>query len=126
MLRRGVTTTLSGPERLGTVFTRAPEMICLRHVALRGRASSGESSGDEALHVQRVVDDRVFVLGLDGVVDPADSRVPYYWRALNERNTPKPSIAQALAWYFKRTVYGANAGAHIEVLHHGHWVSSAK
>lgn len=62
----------------------------------------------------------------NGTADPADTRVAYYWRALNERNSPKPSVAQALAWYFKRTVYGASSGSHIEVLHRGHWVTSAQ
>lgn len=62
----------------------------------------------------------------DGVTNPADGSVAYYWRALNERNVPKPSIAQALAWYFKRDVYGASSGSHIEVLHHGDWCCSAE
>lgn len=69
---------------------------------------------------------RNWVYSDNGVTDPSETRVPYYWRALNERNVPKRAVAQALAWYFKRTVYGASSGAHIEVLHHGHWVSSAR
>jgi hypothetical protein len=62
----------------------------------------------------------------NGTSDPAEDRVAYYWRALNERNSPKPSVAQAFAWYFKRTVYGASSGSHVEVLHRGAWVTSAK
>lgn len=50
----------------------------------------------------------------------------YYWRALNTRNTPKPSIAQALADYFGVTVYGAGSGSHIEVQHQGKWISSTQ
>lgn len=62
----------------------------------------------------------------NGTSDPTDTRAPYYWRALNERNVPKPSVAQALATYLQRTVYGASSGSHIEVLHNGHWVTSAQ
>lgn len=61
----------------------------------------------------------------NGVSDPMDASVPYYWRALNERNVPKPSIAQALAWYFKVPVHGASSGSHVEVRHHGDWLTSA-
>jgi hypothetical protein len=49
----------------------------------------------------------------------------YYWRALNEQNMPKPSIAQAFADYFDRTTYGAHSGSHIEVFDHGHWLKSS-
>lgn len=59
-----------------------------------------------------------------GLVDPADTREWYYWRAFNEKNTPKPSIAKAMAKYFNVTVYGAKSGASIEVYHKGAWVSS--
>lgn len=62
----------------------------------------------------------------NGVVDPRNFTQPYYWRALNERNMPKPSIAQALATYLQRTVYGASSGSHIEVLHRGEWVTSSR
>lgn len=58
------------------------------------------------------------------VVDPRDTSVPYYWRAFNEVNTPKPSIAQAMANYFDRKVYGATSGASIEVKHKKSWISS--
>jgi hypothetical protein len=50
----------------------------------------------------------------------------YYWRALNEQNMPKPSIAQAFADYFDRTTYGAHSGSHIEVFDHGHWLKSSE
>ncbi|VAW85553.1 hypothetical protein MNBD_GAMMA17-630 [hydrothermal vent metagenome] len=59
-----------------------------------------------------------------GVVDPKDTSAPYYWRAFNEFNTPKPSIAQAVAKFFNRKVYGANSGASIEVYHNKKWRSS--
>lgn len=62
----------------------------------------------------------------NGVTDPADTRVPYYWRAFNEQNVPKPSIAQSFADYFGFKTYGASAGSHIEVLHRGAWVTSAQ
>ena len=60
----------------------------------------------------------------NGIVDPADDSEPYYWRAFNERNVPKPSIAKALAKFFNRKVYGAKSGASIEVKHKGKWISS--
>jgi len=60
------------------------------------------------------------------VVDPNDRSVPYYWRAFNEQNTPKPSIAQALARFFDRKVLGAHSGASIEVRHHNRWISTQK
>jgi hypothetical protein len=50
----------------------------------------------------------------------------YYWRALNTRNVPKPSIAQALADYFGITVYGAGSGSHIEVQRGNEWITSNK
>jgi hypothetical protein len=50
----------------------------------------------------------------------------YYWRALNEQNMPKPSIAQAFADYFDRTTYGAHSGSHIEVFDHGDWLKSSE
>ncbi len=62
----------------------------------------------------------------NGVTDPADTRVPYYWRAFNEQNVPKPSIAQSFADYFGLKTHGASAGSHIEVLHRGGWISSAR
>lgn len=60
----------------------------------------------------------------NGVVDPRDTSEPYYWRALNQFNIPKPSIAQALATYFNCKVYGAGSGASIEVQHKKKWISS--
>jgi hypothetical protein len=62
----------------------------------------------------------------NNVVDPADTSESYYWRALNERNVPKPAVAQAFADYFQRPCYGATSGAHIEVYNHGHWESSGR
>jgi hypothetical protein len=53
--------------------------------------------------------------------DGDEPDAPYYWRALNEKNTPKPALAQAFANYFGRTTYGATSGAHIEVFHKGMW-----
>lgn len=50
----------------------------------------------------------------------------YYWRALMEQNTPKPSIAQAFANYFQVTTYGATSGSSIQVKYQGSWVASAK
>jgi hypothetical protein len=50
----------------------------------------------------------------------------YYWRALNTQNTPKPSIAQALADYFGVPVFGAGSGSHIEVQRKGEWITSNK
>jgi len=50
----------------------------------------------------------------------------YYWRTLNTRNVPKPSIAQALADYFGIRVYGAGSGSHIEVQRRGEWITSDK
>jgi hypothetical protein len=52
---------------------------------------------------------------------PASS---YYWRALNEQNIPKPSIAQAFANYFQVETYGATSGSSIQVRHQGRWMSS--
>jgi hypothetical protein len=49
------------------------------------------------------------------IVDPADTSAVYYWRALNERNQPKPSLAKAFAGFFGKTVYGAQSGADIHV-----------
>jgi hypothetical protein len=56
--------------------------------------------------------------------DPAATALVYYWRALNEQNVPKPSIAQAFADYFGITVKGALSGANIEVKSDGKWISS--
>jgi hypothetical protein len=50
----------------------------------------------------------------------------YYWRALNPRNVPKQSIAQAFADYFGITVYGAGSGSHIEVQRGNEWITSNK
>ena len=62
----------------------------------------------------------------NGVTDPADSSEAYYWRALNEQNVPKPSVAQSFADYFGLKTHGAAAGSHIEVLHRRNWISSAR
>lgn len=47
-----------------------------------------------------------------------------YWEALNLKNSPKPSIAKAMAEFFNLTVYGATSGASIEVRGNTGWVSS--
>lgn len=60
----------------------------------------------------------------NGVIDPNDNSVAYYWRAFNQFNVPKPAIAQALATFFDRKVYGAKSGASIEVKHNKSWVST--
>lgn len=60
----------------------------------------------------------------DGVTDPNDASVPYYWRAFNQKNTPKKSIAQEIANYFNRPVYGALSGASIQVKHKNNWMST--
>ncbi len=60
----------------------------------------------------------------NGVVDPKDKSVLYYWRAFNEFNVPKPSIASAMAKFFNRSVYGASSGASIEVKYKKTWISS--
>ena len=62
----------------------------------------------------------------EDIVDPVDTSVEYYWRALNEQNSPKPSIAQAFADFFKVKVFGASSGANIQVLHNRAWTSSQK
>ena len=62
----------------------------------------------------------------DGVTDPSNTDKPYYWRALNEQNVPKPAVAQAVADYFGHTCWGAGSGSHVEVLNHGHWESTAR
>jgi hypothetical protein len=58
------------------------------------------------------------------VVAPSDTSVPYYWRALNEFNYPKKSIAKTFAEYFNVKVYGAKSGSHIEVMVKNTWLSS--
>ena len=60
----------------------------------------------------------------NGVVDPKDTSEPYYWRAFNEFNTPKASIAKSLAKFFNRKVYGAKSGTSIEVKYNRKWISS--
>lgn len=49
---------------------------------------------------------------------------PYYWRALNTKNVPKPSIAQAFADYLNIVVFGAGSGSDVRVEDHGHWITS--
>ena len=60
----------------------------------------------------------------NGVTNPSDTSVAYYWRAFNEFNVPKPSIAQAFATFFNLKAYGASSGANIEVKHKANWISS--
>ena len=48
------------------------------------------------------------------------STVPYYWRALNTRNTPKPSIAKALADFFGIPVTAAASLASVEKFQQAH------
>lgn len=48
----------------------------------------------------------------------------YYWRALNTKNTPKPSIAHGIATFFNVETYGALSGSHIEVNVGGKWIKS--
>lgn len=64
----------------------------------------------------------------NGERDPrvVDERIAFYWRALNLKNSPKPAVAQAFADFFQRKTFGAKSGAHVEVLHRGAWVSSAR
>jgi hypothetical protein len=52
---------------------------------------------------------------------PADY---YYWRALNELNMPKESVAQAFANYFQIKTFGATSGSSIQVKNRGKWQSS--
>lgn len=59
------------------------------------------------------------------VYDPADkTALYYYWRALNTKNIPKPSVAQAFANYFNVKVFGASSGSHIEVFHKKKWITT--
>ena len=58
------------------------------------------------------------------VTDPLDLRTTYYWRALNEKNQPKPSIAQALADFFGVKVFGASSGSNIQVIKDGAWTGT--
>lgn len=51
----------------------------------------------------------------------SDTPPTYYWSALNAKNTPKPSIAQATANFFQRETFGATSGSHIEFLVKGKW-----
>jgi hypothetical protein len=67
---------------------------------------------------------RDWVYSDNGVVDPNDTTEKYYWRAFNENNIPKPSIAKAFAEYFNRKIYGALSGASIEVKYNKKWISS--
>ena len=58
-----------------------------------------------------------------GAVGPINE---YYFRALNEQNVPKPSIAQAFADYFGRPTFGAESGSHIEVHDGGRWMKTSQ
>lgn len=60
----------------------------------------------------------------DGITDPDDNSAPYYWRAFNEKNIPKRSIAQELANYFNKPVFGAHSGASIQVKYNHKWIST--
>lgn len=60
----------------------------------------------------------------NGVVDPKDNSEAYYWRAFNEANIPKESIAKAFSVFFNIKVLGAKSGASIEVKHNNKWISS--
>jgi hypothetical protein len=51
----------------------------------------------------------------------SDTPPAYYWSALNEKNVPKPSVAQATADFFQRETFGATSGSHIEFLVNGKW-----
>lgn len=62
----------------------------------------------------------------NGVVHPSDISEPYYWRAFNESNKPKPSIAQAFATFFNVKVFGAKSGANIEVKYKNKWMSTGR
>lgn len=70
--------------------------------------------------------------GVPNWVYSDDDPAVFYWQALNTSNTPKPSIAQALANFFGRSVYGASSGSHIQVKHKhkgeksAKWVKSSK
>lgn len=60
-------------------------------------------------------------VGRGATADPNEQADYFYWRALNEMNVPKPSVAQAFANYFQATTYGAGDGASIQVLYKGKW-----
>ncbi len=64
--------------------------------------------------------------GVGYVYEEAAAGKEYYWCALNTKNTPKPSVAQALSDYFGVSVLGAGSGSHIEVLHKGAWITSTQ
>jgi hypothetical protein len=63
-------------------------------------------------------------LGNTRVYDVNAAADSYYWRAINEQNTPKPSVAQAFANYFQVTTFGATSGSSIQVQHNGAWMPS--
>lgn len=50
----------------------------------------------------------------------------YFWRALNEFNSPKPAVAQAFADFFQVDTYGARSGSSIQIRQKGKWISSSK
>ncbi len=52
-----------------------------------------------------------------------DPNPPPYWAKLNDKNTPKPSIAQAFATFINQPVFGANSGSHIEFYINNKWIS---
>ena len=60
----------------------------------------------------------------NSVYDLDASATSYYWRALNEFNSPKPAIAQVFANYFQVPTYGAGSGSSVQVKYKGKWVSS--
>jgi hypothetical protein len=55
-----------------------------------------------------------------------DPGTGYYWEALNEENTPKPAVAQALANFFGVETLGAGSGANIQVKYKGKWIYADK
>ncbi|MFV0305971.1 MAG: hypothetical protein ACK5IC_10880 [Moheibacter sp.] len=62
--------------------------------------------------------------GIENWIYGSSETIDYYWRALNDKNTPKPSIAQAIADFFRVKTYGATSGSHSEVLVNGKWITS--
>lgn len=64
-------------------------------------------------------------LGSTYVYEPDAPADYYYWRALNELNVPKSSVAQAFANYFQVKTFGARSGSSIQVKYQGVWQSPA-
>ncbi len=122
--RLRVGTEACPPYRAGSIQTddfRLPQVAATRDV-LRGKFAKGALI--KIWGCNSGVENWVYSDG--GVVDPRNNAVDYYWRALNEFNSPKPSIASAFAQFFNVRVYGARSGAHIEVRHQGRWIKSSQ